>query len=644
MLTGLVVATPLVTVAVEPVGQASTVTLTTVAKGDPRSLGPPSGAGPTSGQTVTYRGLRLEVPKHWAVHDLTKNPETCVRYDKPAVYLGPPGEEQRCPARAVGRAEVLHLRPAEPDLVARPAALGSGDLSVVTAARTVDDASQELTFALRGTGVAVTAAYADQPELLDDILATARYDGPVRPTPFATRYPAQPAQAGFAPLTSPESPGAGGPDVVVPESAAERVLPKEGAPGTEDPDVATTLTTPPRIATGGATARVRGSGFDTCAAPSTSTMRAWLESPHRTVGIYIGGVNRACPDGNLSAAWVRSVSGMGWRLLPIYVGRQAPCAVQGNLGRIRPREVAQQGKAAAVDAMRRAQRFGLYGGTAIYFDMEAYDPNDANCRAIVLTFLSAWTRRLHQGGYLSGVYSSAASGIRHLSGVYTSRSYVQPDAIWIARWDGKASVWGERYVPNNRWGTHQRIKQYRGPHTERWGGRTIEIDSNVVDAPLSLVRYRFKVTARSGLRARTGPGTGYPTARVWPNGATLNVVCHATGSQVGSTRRWYKLLDGTYVSARYVTTPDRLAAVPTCRYPYAVWVDALRVRAGPSTSHRQLGAIAYGGLAYVVCQAPGASAGGNRVWSRIDTNGWVADWYIHTPGRPGYTKPIPRCP
>src|SRR5690606_6362345 len=118
------------------------------------------------------------------------------------------------------------------------------------AARTVDDASQELTFALRGTGVAVTAAYADQPELLDDILATARYDGPVRPTPFATRYPAQPAQAGFAPLTSPESPGAGGPDVVVPESAAERVLPKEGAPGTEDPDVATTLTTPPRIATG----------------------------------------------------------------------------------------------------------------------------------------------------------------------------------------------------------------------------------------------------------------------------------------------------------------------------------------------------------------------------------------------------------
>jgi uncharacterized protein YraI len=609
----------------------------------PASQAPDSQTPASQTRTVAYRGLRLEVPRHWAVYDLSAKPETCVRYDKPAVYLGPPGAEQRCPARALGRAEVLHLRPAQPDLVARPAAMGSGDLSVVEAARTVGDASQELTFALRGTGLAVTAAYADRPELLDGILATARYDGPARRTPFATGYSA-PAQAGLEPPPAPsDDEPAAEPAVVPPASEAERTLPKEGGPGTEKPEVATSLTTPPRIPTGGASARVRGSGFDTCAAPSASTMRAWLASPHRTVGIYIGGVNRACPDGNLSAAWVQSVSRMGWRLLPIYVGRQAPCAVKDDLGRISSREVARQGRDAAVDAMRRAQRFGLYSGTAIYFDMEAYDSSDASCRAIVLTFLSAWTRQLHTGGYLSGVYSSASSGIRHLSSAYTSRSYVQPDAIWFARWDGKASVWGERYVPNHRWSTHQRLKQYRGPHTERWGGRTIEIDSNVVDAPLSLVRHRFRVTARSGLRARTGPGTRYPSVRAWPRGATLNVACFTTGSPVGSTRVWYKLLDGTYVTARYVTTPDRLAAVPTCRYPYAVWVDALRVRAGPSTSHKQVGLIPYGGLAYVVCQAPGARTGASRVWSRLDTGGWIADWYIHAPGRPGYTKPIPRC-
>lgn len=598
-------------------------------------------------QAVTYRGLRLDVPEDWAVHDLSARPETCVRYDKPAVYLGAPGEDQRCPARAVGRAEVLHVQLAAPDLVARPRSLGSTEMSVAESAKTADGESQELTFALQGTGLAVTAAYAEHPELLDEILAGARYDGPVRSTPFATRYPKQPAQAGVveaSPEVAPsEEDEALAETVPAPPGASERALPKEGAPGTDRPEMATDLTTPPRIATGGGSARVRGSGFDTCAAPSASTMRAWLASPHRTVGIYIGGVNRACPDGNLSAAWVRSVSRMGWRLLPIYVGRQAPCAVQDNLGRIRRSQVARQGRNAANDAIRRAQRFGLYGGTAIYFDMEAYDPTDTNCRAIVLTFLSAWTKRLHQGGYLSGVYSSASSGIRHLSGVYTSRSYVQPDAIWVARWDGKASVWGMRDVPNHQWGTHQRIKQYRGPHTERWGGRTIEIDSNVVDAPLSLVRHRYRVTARTGLRARTGPGTRYPTARVWPSGATLDVVCRATGSQVGPTRVWHKLLDGTYVTARHVTTPDRSAAVPTCRYPHAVWVDSLRVRAGPSTSHRQLGRIAYGGLAYVVCQAPGARAGGSRVWNRLDTGGWVADWYVHTPGRPGYTRPIPRC-
>src|SRR6516164_124804 len=74
-----------------------------------------------------------------------------------------------------------------------------------------------------------------------------------------------------------------------------------------------------------------GLGFDTCAAPSTATMAAWLASPYRSVGIYIGGANRACGDGNLSAGWVGSVEGQGWRLVPEYVGLQAPCAFQGGL-------------------------------------------------------------------------------------------------------------------------------------------------------------------------------------------------------------------------------------------------------------------------------------------------------------------------
>jgi hypothetical protein len=69
-----------------------------------------------------------------------------------------------------------------------------------------------------------------------------------------------------------------------------------------------------------------GLGFDTCSAPSTSALTAWLASPYRAVGIYIGGVNRACPDGNVSAAWVVAALGLGWNLIPVlYRGGPGGC-------------------------------------------------------------------------------------------------------------------------------------------------------------------------------------------------------------------------------------------------------------------------------------------------------------------------------
>src|SRR5215213_5334971 len=37
-----------------------------------------------------------------------------------------------------------------------------------------------------------------------------------------------------------------------------------------------------------------GLGFDACSTPSSRSMSAWKSSPYRAVGVYIGGVNRAC--------------------------------------------------------------------------------------------------------------------------------------------------------------------------------------------------------------------------------------------------------------------------------------------------------------------------------------------------------------
>ena len=77
-----------------------------------------------------------------------------------------------------------------------------------------------------------------------------------------------------------------------------------------------------------------GYGFDACTAPSTAALNAWSASPYRALGIYLGGVNRACADGNLNASWITSTLAAGWSLLPLYVGLQAPC-VSGKLRRSR---------------------------------------------------------------------------------------------------------------------------------------------------------------------------------------------------------------------------------------------------------------------------------------------------------------------
>lgn len=235
----------------------------------------------------------------------------------------------------------------------------------------------------------------------------------------------------------------------------------------------------------GSTARARatvftGYGFDTCAAPSLQALTAWQVSPYRALGIYIGGANRACSDGNLNSFWVAAVEGMGWNLLPLYVGLQAPCVSQQKLARISSNldTAAAQGAAAADDAVARAATFGLPNGSPIYFDMEGYATNNASCTSIVQAFLAGWDNELRARAYISGVYGSAASTVRDMALLGADG----PDQAWIANWNGNPSVFGDPYVSDALWPNHQRIHQYKGGHKETFGGVTINIDNDFVDA------------------------------------------------------------------------------------------------------------------------------------------------------------------
>ncbi|WP_328995513.1 DUF1906 domain-containing protein [Kribbella sp. NBC_01245] len=226
-----------------------------------------------------------------------------------------------------------------------------------------------------------------------------------------------------------------------------------------------------------------GKAFDTCDTPSSATMQAWLSSPYRSIGIYIGGDGRGCKtQSNLTAAWVSEQVSEGWHLLPLYVGRQAPCTTSQSFKMSAdPATARAQGRAEGGDGVSKAASLGLTAGTVIYNDMEHYDSSNTACRIAVLSYLTGWTERVHELSYLSGVYSGAASGIRDLAGVYRSATYARPDQIDFAWWNGKADTDAGSYVPATYWSNHQRIHQYAGDHHETHGGRTINIDSNSVD-------------------------------------------------------------------------------------------------------------------------------------------------------------------
>jgi hypothetical protein len=70
----------------------------------------PAAAAASPG-VIDYGGRAVAVPRGWRVYDLARQPETCVRLDRPAVYLGTPSSSQRCPAHAVGRSRAIVVEP-----------------------------------------------------------------------------------------------------------------------------------------------------------------------------------------------------------------------------------------------------------------------------------------------------------------------------------------------------------------------------------------------------------------------------------------------------------------------------------------------------------------------------------------------------
>ena len=581
----------------------------------PSPAGPAGPAGPAkaaataaaSTRNVSYNGVRVSVPATWPVIDLRLHPGACVRLDRSGLYLGSPGPQSQCPAHAIGRADTIWLKPAaaaQTDRLSAPSPQVT-KVGALAARVGVDQVSHDKQAQFVTANVELDATWGTDSSSIDRVLATAVVS-PGSSTPASSASPTPPTKpiAGATSAAGPAQPAA--PTAPTPATAAESVF--------------------------------TGMAFDTCAAPSTSTMSSWISSPYRSAGIYIGGSMRACSDGNLSAGWVTSVHSMGWSLLPIYVGAQAPCVNQGQLATFSSSSARSTGINSAFDAVTQARRFGMGAGTPIYYDMEAYNNSAAGCSQTVMAFVSAWTSELHALGYKSGTYGSSASLMVDMSRAAGTAGFVQPDDVWFADWNQLQTTSEQaRYpgFPDMYWSLHQRVHQYAGGANQSWGGATLNIDANWVNgavagtaAPMS---YGTNIVGPGGAGfVLTGSMT------YWRSGAPsgLNRVAywtHFNGTSEGNGATWSpQLAPGRYDVEACIPASSTASA----RYSIKDAVGStVKVLSQASTGYRSLGTFTAGSGSSISVHLSdvGASSANPQVWADAMAFRRVST----TPGAPG---------
>jgi hypothetical protein len=416
-------------------------------------------------RSVSFDGISLRVPASWPVLDLARHPSDCPRLDVHAVYLGGAGPHPACPPGLIGRTEAVQIQPASPQspdvrAATRPVTL-AGRRWLTNQDATV---THTITDVLPSASMQVSVSYGTNRALALRIGSTIRVSAAIRSAPLA--------RPGSVPVAGPEG-------------------------------------------------LAQGYGFDTCAAPSAAAMNHWLASRYRAIGIYIGGVNRACAQGNLSPAWISAVQAAGWQYFPLYPGLQASCVKASGDATINPAQAAAEGKAAADDAATQARNLGIAPGTPLTYDMEAY----AGCGQEVLKFLNAWDFELHLQRYAAGVYESFSNigDLINAAGLIT-----EPDVIYYADWDGHATVWSS-YMPAALWTGHRRIHQYQGGHDETWGGVTMDIDNDWLNVNLG----GSATVSHAGFRI--GVGINANGSAEWFARAANGTLLHAYQHPVVST-------------------------------------------------------------------------------------------------------------
>ncbi|WP_392966630.1 glycoside hydrolase domain-containing protein [Streptomyces sp. LN245] len=227
-----------------------------------------------------------------------------------------------------------------------------------------------------------------------------------------------------------------------------------------------------------------GRAFDTCAAPSLTAMKAWHTGFYGAAAVYIGGKNRGCGQPNLTASWVKSVSTLGWKLIPLYVGAQPSCQTGSSPEKITTATAASLGAADGADAVAKASALGMKAGSPVYLDMESYDITNKACNDAVLTYVRAFDKVLRAKTYRSGYYGFTSSSAKAIA-TATDKTDL-PGNLWYALWDKKNTTTTDWPWGATQFTGHSRAHQYMVNSKETIGGVTITVDRDAWDAPVAI--------------------------------------------------------------------------------------------------------------------------------------------------------------
>jgi hypothetical protein len=229
-----------------------------------------------------------------------------------------------------------------------------------------------------------------------------------------------------------------------------------------------------------------GRAFDTCTAPSLAAMKAWKSTKvYGAAAVYVGGKNRGCAQPQLTAAWTKSVTASGWKLIPLYVGAQPSCQTSKSPEKMTTANAATLGKTDGTDAVTKATALGMKAGSTVYLDMEAYDIKNVSCNTAVLNYVRAWDKAVHAKNFWAGFY-----GFKSTSAAAIANATVRtdlPDAMWYGLYDLHNTTTTDWPFKASLWTGHRRAHQYIVNSKETRGGVTLTIDRDAWDAPVAIV-------------------------------------------------------------------------------------------------------------------------------------------------------------